>query len=203
MTTVPTASSTDSSSRAGCATRIPSRSAASFAGGAASFRPRPRGLSGRWRSSTTSCSAARRSRTSAPNGPVAATAICREAMRCLSDDDAGAKARHRLASRLGRRPVKDQDAVEVVRLVLRDARIRLLELVAHVGAVLILARDRDLRRSLNRQMHALDREAALVLDGRDLTTLDDLGVCQRNGLVLGDMEDEQALKDADLGRGEP
>ena len=56
-------------------TGMPSRSAVSFAGVGASVRPRPRGLSGRVSRSATSCAAASRSSTSAPNGAVAATAI--------------------------------------------------------------------------------------------------------------------------------
>ena len=59
--------------RSGCSTGMPSRSAACFAGGAASLRPRPAGRSGRVSSATTSCRAASRSSTSAPNGAVAAT----------------------------------------------------------------------------------------------------------------------------------
>ena len=69
----------DGSRRASRAARRGSRAAppTSFAGGGASCRPRPRGLSGRVSSCTTSCSAASRSSTSAPNGAVAATAIRR------------------------------------------------------------------------------------------------------------------------------
>ena len=52
---------------------MPSRSADAFAGGAASLRPRPAGRSGRVSSAATSCRAASRSSTSAPNGAVAAT----------------------------------------------------------------------------------------------------------------------------------
>ena len=51
-------------------------------------------------------------------------------------------------------------------------------------------------------MHALDREAALVLDRRRLAALDDLRVRERDDLVLGDLEDEQPLQDADLRRSE-
>src|SRR3954452_22755868 len=51
---------------------MPSRSAAAFAGVGWRVRPRPRGLSGRVRSSLTSFVRARRSRTSAPKGAVAA-----------------------------------------------------------------------------------------------------------------------------------
>src|SRR5438552_974906 len=182
---------------------MPSRSAASFAGGAAVLRPRPRGLSGRVSKPATSCSAASRSSTSAPNSPVAATAIRRAATNRLADDDARAQARERLAPRLGRRAVEDQDAIEVVGLVLGDARVRLLELVPHLGAVLVLAPDRDLRRPLDREKHALDREAALVLDRRHLAAVDDLRVRERDGLALGDLEDEQPLQNSDLGRGEP
>jgi hypothetical protein len=90
----------------------------------------------------------------------------------------------------------------VVAFVLGDARVRLLELIPHLGSVLVPARDRDHRGSLDRQMHALDREAALVVDSRHLAALHDLGIRERDGLVLGDLEHEQALQDADLRRGE-
>ena len=61
--------------RSACSTGMPSPSATAFAGGAATLRPRPAGASGRVSSAVTSCVAASRSRTSAPNGAVAATAI--------------------------------------------------------------------------------------------------------------------------------
>src|SRR3954447_7556541 len=173
---------------------MPSRSAARFAGGAAVLRPRPRGLSGRVSKPTTSCSAASRSSTSAPNAPVAATAIRRAATWRLADDDARAQARERLAPRLGRRAVEDQDAVEMVGLVLRDARVRLLELVPHLGAVLVAAGDHDRLGSLDREKHALNRKTSLVVDGCLRAPLHDLGIRERDDLVLCALEDEQPLQ---------
>ena len=90
----------------------------------------------------------------------------------------------------------------MVGLVLRDARVRLLELVAHLGAVLVEAGDHDRLGPLDGEKHALDREAALVVDGRLLAPLDDLRVRERDGLVLRPLEDEQPLEDTDLRRGE-
>ena len=54
-TTVGAPSSSPAAGRSGCRTGIPSRSATTFAGGAASLRPRPAGASGRVRSAATSC----------------------------------------------------------------------------------------------------------------------------------------------------
>ena len=64
----------------------------SFAGGAASCRPRPRGRSGRVSRYAISCCAASRSSTSAPNGAVAATAIRRRLPRREPAAAAGARA---------------------------------------------------------------------------------------------------------------
>ncbi len=74
-TTVGAPSSSPAPGRSGWRTGIPSRSATSFAGGAASRRPRPAGASGRVRSAAISWRSASRSSTSAPNGAVAATAM--------------------------------------------------------------------------------------------------------------------------------
>ena len=101
----------------------------SFAGGAASLRPRPRGRSGRVSSAATSCRAASRSSTSAPNGAVAATAILRQvAYSSTSDEPRPQRARAPSLRRLARRAVEDQHAVEVVELVLDDAGREPLEL---------------------------------------------------------------------------
>ena len=108
---------------------MPSRSATTFAGGGVSRRPRPRGRSGRVRRPSISWRAASRSSTSAPNGAVAATASRIVARRRA----AAAGARERLAARLGRRPVEDQHAVEVVELVLDDARGEPVELERERG----------------------------------------------------------------------
>src|SRR5581483_8606969 len=72
--TTTTSTGSGSSGRDGWCTAIPSRSAASFAGGGASLRPRPLCASGRVTRYATGSSCERRSRTSAPIGAVAATA---------------------------------------------------------------------------------------------------------------------------------
>src|SRR6266511_3851308 len=110
---------------------MPRRSAVSFAGGAPGFWPRPRGASGRVSSAVISCRAARRSRTSAPNGAVAATASFISA-----DDDPGPQEAHRFAPGLGRRPVEHELSVEVIELVLHDAGRRALEVVSDVVSAL-------------------------------------------------------------------
>ena len=73
----------------------------------------------------------------------------------------------------------------------------------NLGSVLVPALDHDRRRPLDREEDALDREAALVLESRHLAALHDLRVRERDGLVLGDLEDEQPLQHADLRRREP
>jgi len=90
----------------------------------------------------------------------------------------------------------------MVGLVQRDPRVRLLELVANLGAVLVAAGDHDRLGPLDREKHTLDRETALVVDGRLLAPLDDLGVHDRDGFVLRPLEDEQPLKHAHLRRRE-
>ena len=91
----------------------------------------------------------------------------------------------------------------MVALVLGNAGVRLLELVPHSLAVLVPALYCDRRGSLDREQDALDREAALVVDDRLVAALDDLRIRERDRLVLGDVEDEQPLQDADLSRREP
>jgi hypothetical protein len=91
----------------------------------------------------------------------------------------------------------------MIGLVLGDARIRLVELVSDTGSVLVLAHDRDRDGPLDGKEHALDRQAALVLDRHFVAPLHDLGVCDGDGLVLSDLEDEQPLQHADLGGREP
>src|SRR5690242_6405942 len=106
----------------------------------------------------------------------------------------------RLAPRLGRRPVEDQDPVEVVELVLHHARIALLEIELDVLAVLVLALDRDLGRSFDRNRHALHREAALRVAELYLGRLRQSGIDERPwGLVLAlRLEDEHPPQGADL-----
>ena len=76
-TTVGAPTSRPSWGESGSSTGIPSRRAVSLAGERASLRPLPAGASGRVISERISCRSARRSRTSAPNAAVAATAIGR------------------------------------------------------------------------------------------------------------------------------
>ena len=59
-------------------------------------------------------------------------------------------------------------------------------------------------RALDRHEHALEREAALVGGLRRARALRDLGIDdRRHVLVVGELEDEQALEHADLRRREP
>jgi len=90
----------------------------------------------------------------------------------------------------------------MVELVLRRARIDVVELVAHLLALLVAADERDLRRALDRHEHALDRKAALVGDRGLVGTLGHLGIDDGGDLVLARLEDEEPADDADLRRGE-
>src|SRR5581483_9579848 len=81
----------------------------------------------------------------------------------LPEDGAWPQRRERFLAVLVVGAVDDQHAVEVVELVLRDARAVALELVADVGAVLVLAFEHQLRRALDRHANALQREAAFVV----------------------------------------
>src|SRR3954471_17867829 len=140
---------------------MPSRSAASFAGGAPVFRPRPRGASGRVSSAEISWCCAKRSSTSAPNGAVAATASFISAK-----DESRAQRGHRLAPGVGRRAVDHQLAVEVVELVLSDARGHPLQVVSDRLTLLVEAFETNGRRALDRNGDALDRETAFVVEVR-------------------------------------
>src|SRR5262245_26405109 len=74
------------------------------------------------------------------------------------------QARERRAARLLRRAVDDQDPVEVVELVLGDARGEALELERELLAVDSLALETHGGRALDRGEHAREREAALLVD---------------------------------------
>jgi len=94
--------------------------------------------------------------------------------------------------------VDDHHAVEMVELVLDDARTVGVELIANALAVRILALEHDGRRALDRHPNALQREAALVLDEGLLAALDDHRVDDRARAVLVGLEHEQASKNTDL-----
>src|SRR4051812_23399425 len=177
---------------------MPSRSAASFVGGAAVLRPRPRGASGRVSRAVISWSAARRSRTSAPNGAVAATASFISAK-----DEPRPQRRHRLAPRLGRRAVDHELAVEMVELVLRDPRRHPLEVVADLVALLVDSLEADSGGTLDRNGDALDRQAALVVEVRLLAAFRQLWIDEDEHALVVRREHEHASQHADLRRCEP
>src|SRR4029077_18431068 len=87
-------------------------------------------------------------------------------LRKCAEERLRAEDPQRLAPAFGRRPVENQDPVEVVELVLNHTRIALLQLQADVLTVLVLALDRHLDRPLDWNRHALHRAAAFgVPDG--------------------------------------
>ena len=92
----------------------------------------------------------------------------------------------------------------MVELVLCHPGRMLLELESDVRARFVLAFDGDLHRSLDRDRHALQRQAAFRLAERHLGRADEHRVDDRPRLVfLGRLEHEQALEGADLGAREP
>jgi hypothetical protein len=91
----------------------------------------------------------------------------------------------------------------MVELVLSDPRRQFLQLEPHVGASLVLRLDRHRERPLDRNQHALHRQAALVGDLDLVGALDDVRIHERAQGVLVVLEDEQAAQDPDLRRGEP
>ena len=141
---------------------MPSRSATTFAAGGGERGDRVlRGASGRVSSAATSCCPARRSSTSAPNGAVAATAI--RATGALAEDETRSKQAERLAARLGVGAVEHQLPVEVVDLVLDDARRMSLELERDRRALGVERLDRHARVPLDRDADRAERETALEL----------------------------------------
>ena len=180
---------------------MPSRSAATFAGGAASLRPRPRGPVGPRQQRTRRRAArraarARRRRTARSRRRASLTASPRRT-------GCGRSVAERLAARLVvvrsmiSTPSRWSSSCWTTRASSSSSssRTRL--------AVEVLALERDRRRALDRHEHALEREAALVVASRSSRSLDDLGVDDDDRvLVLVGLEDEEPLQDADLGRRE-
>ena len=124
-----------------------------------------------------------------------------------SGGDAGARLAqgpHRLLALVARRAVEDQDAVEVVHLVLEHARLEPGRLDEQLVAVLVGRLDADVHRALDLDEHAGQRQAALLgglalLAGPLQDGVDDRG----HRRVRVDAVDEQPVHDADLRGGEP
>ena len=102
-----------------------------------------------------------------------------------------------------RRPVEDQDAVEVVDLVLEDPRLEAGGLDHDRLAVDVEAADAGVQRPLDVHRDPRQAEAALLGDDDLVGEPLDLGVDERGRLAVGaGLEDEQAAQDAELGGGE-
>src|SRR5262245_29195501 len=82
----------------------------------------------------------------------------------LPQDSARSQGRERFLAVLVVGAVDDQNAVQMVELVLDDARAVFVELQTNVFAVRILALEHDPRRTLDRHLDALQRETALLVD---------------------------------------
>src|SRR5690606_22233583 len=96
--------------------------------------------------------------------------------------------------------VDEQDAVQVIHLVLEHTREQALRLDATGDAVTVQALDDDARRTLDDVLQSRDAEAALFIARELVSTLDDLRVDQRErGRVpLADVHHDDAPADADL-----
>src|SRR3984957_17404050 len=150
---------------AGCSTRSPRERARSATGGEASRRPRPRGRSGRVSTSAGRCESrsARRSRIAAAKSVVPRKTMLKTWERL---DGAGrllclTHRAHRLLARLARDPVEDQDAVEMVDLVLDHARLKALGLDLKGIPFVVLRANTHARGTLDRIVPARQAEAAL------------------------------------------
>ena len=97
-------------------------------------------------------------------------------------------------------PVNEEDAVQVVNLVLQDARRQALAPDPHGLAERVHRLDHDLGGPLHVPLQAGDAQAALHPDLRPLA-LQNLGVDQGVKAVAG-IEDDDALQNAELRRGQ-
>jgi hypothetical protein len=110
---------------------------------------------------------------------------------------------HRLLALIARGPVEDQDAVEVVDLVLDHARLESGCLDHDLFALLVQRPDADVDRALDVDEHGRQTEAALLGYLLLVPAPFDLRVDQghHRGLLL-DAVDEQAMEHAELRRGQ-
>src|SRR5215211_3581887 len=110
---------------------------------------------------------------------------------------------HRLAALLAARAVQDQDAVEVVHLVLDDPRLQPRGLHEPLVALLVPRAHPHVHRALHVHLDAGDRQAALLEGLAVLARPVDLGIRQDDHRGVGaDAVDEQSLRDPQLGRGQ-
>src|SRR4051794_15690780 len=187
----------------GWATSMPSARAATAAGGGASLRPRPRRRSGRVTTSAGRCALpARRSSTATANGEVPRRTV-------RTPDPLGrrlgglAQRPHRRLALVARRAVEDENAVEVVHLVLDHAGLEAARLDEDRVSVLVLGADAHVHGALDVDEHVGQRQASLLGDLLVLPGPLELRVHERDDRRLGlDAVDENAAQAADLGGGE-
>lgn len=91
----------------------------------------------------------------------------------------------------------------MVELVLGDPCRQLLELEPHIRSGLVLRLDRHGDRALDRDEHALHRQAAFVGDLQLVGPLDDPRIDKRAQVPLLVLKHEDATQDSDLRPGEP
>ena len=181
---------------------MPSSSAASFAGGGATLRPRPRGLSGRVSSNATSCRSRRAAR--ARRRRTAPSRRRRSGPSGLEPVGCGRSVPSASLAVLGVGAVDDQDAVEMVELVLDDARGQPFELEANVLAASVLGlRARPGRRARPARARPGGRGSPPRRSQVSSPRSTSRGFTTAAGLVLVGLEDEEPPEHADLGRREP
>ena len=148
------------SGRSGCRTGRPSRSATTFAGGGRARAHARRARRAASAGTRCSCREPRRSRTSAPNGAVAATPMRRVNSRRGS---AAAGGRRAPPCARRRRPVEDQRAVEVVGSCCTTRAGCPSSSSRSSSPSASCALERQPQMPLDRHRHALQRQAALVV----------------------------------------
>ena len=108
-----------------------------------------------------------------------------------------------LATRLGSRAVEGQFSVEVIDLVLDGARGKAVELQRQLSSVDALPFQANRDRPLDRNQHALEREAALVVGLQLVAERSDTWIDDRAGrFVFAQLDREHPEQAADLVRGQ-
>src|ERR1019366_8246535 len=177
----------------GCSSGISSARAVSATGGEVSLRPRPRARSGRVNTSAgrCACSWARRLRTAAANSDVPRKTVvnaCDRGRRPLGGARRLLRLAHRaprLLARLARDAVEDQNAAQMVYLVLDDTCRQPLRLDLELLPGLVLRTHPHLCRALHLDVNRGQAQASLFRDLELLAHPLEHRVHERRDRVLG------------------
>src|SRR2546425_11149726 len=120
----------------------------------------------------------------------------------LPEDGLGPQSRQRLLAVFRVGSLEDQYTVEMVEFVLNNTSSERVELPPDILALRILAFERDPHGACNRDAHALQREAPLVLGLALVRALDDPRIDDGARPLLVRFEDKEPPEHTDLGRGE-